>query len=165
LLWIAIGDGLDAPREHLGPGHPQRRGNIADGDRPRGKADNLIEIRLGVSHRSLAGTGDLVKGIVLDLDALRIGDQLEAVVDLLPRDRAEEELLTARANSFGNLLQLGCRHNEDDVRRRLFERFQQGIEGMARQLMDLIDDENLKAVAGGRDVDALKNDVADLFDL
>src|SRR5690606_2905617 len=94
-LRIAIGDGLDAPREHLGPGHTQRSGDVADGNSPRGEADNLIETRLGVAHRTLAGTGDLVKGIILDLDALCVGDQFEPMVDLLPGDRSEEKFLAA----------------------------------------------------------------------
>ena len=41
-------------------------------------------------------------------------------------------------------------HDEDDVRRRLFENLQQGVEGGRRQHVNFIDDEDLVAVARRR---------------
>ena len=51
----------------------------------------------------------------------------------------------------GNLVQLRRRHHEDDVRRRLLDRLEQRVERVRRELMDLVDDEDLVAVAHRRD--------------
>ena len=94
-----------------------------------------------------------------------VGDRLELVGDLLDADRLELEDLRARLDGRRHLLELGRRHHEDDVRRRLFDRLEERVEGLRRQPVDFVDDENLVAVADRRDAEAGDDDVADLVDL
>jgi hypothetical protein len=51
-----------------------------------------------------------------------------------------------------------------DVRRRLLDRFQQRVERGARELVHLVDDEHLVAVARRRDRQAGNDDLADVVD-
>ena len=57
-------------------------------------------------------------------------------------DRLQLEDLRARLDRWRHLLDLGRRHHEDDVRRRLFDRLEERIEGLLRETMDLVDDED-----------------------
>ena len=50
---------------------------------------------------------------------------------------------------------VGGGQHEDDVRRRLFQRLQQRIEGIAGELVHLVDDVDLVAAAGRRVLDVL----------
>ena len=77
----------------------------------------------------------------------RVGDLAQLGGNLLAGNRLEFKDLRSRQHGLGNLRELGGGHHEDDVRRRLFDRFQQRIERMRRQLMDLVDDEHLVAVS------------------
>ena len=54
---------------------------------------------------------------------------------------------------------LGGRENEDDVRRRLFERLEQGVERLLAEHMDLIDDEDLVNAFLGRNTDRIAHAV------
>ena len=60
-------------------------------------------------------------------------------------DAAQVEPLAARQHRHRHLVDLGRREQEFDVRRRLFERFQQRIEGVTRQHMHFVDDVDLVA--------------------
>jgi hypothetical protein len=68
-------------------------------------------------------------------------------------------------DGFGDLLELGRRHHEDDVRRRLLDRFQQRVEGVARELVHLVDDEHLVAIAHRCDRQIRDDHLADVVDL
>ena len=83
---------------------------------------------------------------VVDGNLLGVGDAAKLIGDLPARDRLELEDLRARQHGLRNLRELGRRHHEDDVRRRLFDRFQQRVERVVRELMDFVDDEDLVAV-------------------
>src|SRR5205085_684618 len=100
---------------------------VSDGH--AGKADDLIERRFGVAHRAFTGARDGGKRRVADLHAETRGDLAKLIADLLERDGAKLKDLTARQNGFGNLLQFGRRHDEDDARRRLFQRLEPRVQG------------------------------------
>ena len=78
--------------------------------------------------------------------------------------RAELVDLRARQDRLGNLVELGRRHHEDDVRRRLLDRLQQRVERRRRQLVDFVDDEDLVAVAHRHDAEAGDDHLADVVD-
>jgi hypothetical protein len=80
-------------------------------------------------------------------------------------DGAELVNLRARENGLGNLLELGGRHHEHHMGRRLFDRLQQRIERRGRQLMNLVDDEHLVAIAHREDAQAGDDHLADVVDL
>ena len=94
-----------------------------------------------------------------------VDDAAELIGDRLRADGPELVDLRARQHRLRNLVELGRRHHEDDVRRRLFDRFEQGVERVARQLMDLVDDEDLVAVSHRRDRQAGDDHLADVVDL
>ena len=64
----------------------------------------------------------------------------------------------------GILCELGRRHHEDDVRRRLFDRLEQRVERRGREPVHLVDDEHLVAVAHRGDRQALDDHLADVVD-
>jgi hypothetical protein len=64
-------------------------------------------------------------------------------------DGVETEVLAARADGLGNILRLGGRHHEDDVVRRLLQGLQQRVEGRVGDLMGLVEDVDLVAIARG----------------
>ncbi len=61
------------------------------------------------------------------------------------RHLLQVELQAARQHRDRNLLRIGGRQNELDMRRRLFQRFQHRIERMAGKLMDFVDHIHLVA--------------------
>ena len=87
-----------------------------------------------------------------------------SAICLTPID-LELEDLRARLDRRRHLLDLGRRHHEDHVRRRFFDRLQQRVEGLGREPVDFVDDEDLVAIADRRDAEAGDDDVADLVDL
>ena len=60
-------------------------------------------------------------------------------------DAAQIEALAARAHGHRHLVDLGRREQKFDVLGRLFERFQQAVEGLLRQHVHFIDDVDLGA--------------------
>ena len=65
----------------------------------------------------------------------------------------EVEPLAARDDRLGDLVRLGGRQHEDDVVRRLLERLEQRVEGLAREHVDLVDDVDLEAAVDRREGD------------
>ena len=130
-----------------------------------GEGDDLIERALRVAHAAVAGARQQRQRRVVDLDLLGVGDRLELVGDLLDADRLELEHLRPRLDRRRHFLELRRRHHEDDVRRRLLDRLEERVEGLRREPVDFVDDEDLVAVADRRDAEAGDDDVADLVDL
>src|SRR3990170_2079943 len=64
-------------------------------------------------------------------------------------ERPKREMLAARQDGFGELVNLGGRQQEDDVRGWLFESLQQSVEPFGSDLMGLVDDEDLVPVSVG----------------
>ena len=63
-------------------------------------------------------------------------------------DTLEVVALAARQNRLQNFMGVRCRENKFDVRRRLFQGFQQGIEGGIREHMDFVDNDHPKTARG-----------------
>ena len=76
---------------------------------------------------------------------------------------AEVEALAAREDGLGDLVRLGGGEHEDDVGRRLLERLEQRVEGLAREHVDLVDDVDLEAAVDRREGDLVAQ-VADVVD-
>ena len=128
----------------------ENRRHVLFGHRLAGKRNHLVQGALRVAHAAFGRPGDQRQRGIGHLDLLGVGNPPQLLRDRLRRDRAELEDLRPRQDRVGNLVQLGRRHHEDDVRRRLFDRLQQRVEGRARELMHLVDDEHLVAVARRR---------------
>ena len=67
--------------------------------------------------------------------------------DVVELDGVESEVLAARADSLGDVLRLRSRHHEDDVLRRLLQSFQQGIKSRIGDLVGLVEQVDLVAIA------------------
>ena len=83
--------------------------------------------------------GDDLKRLGLGLDLLAVADLREGLDDRLGRDPGEVVPLAAREDGDRDLVRLGRREEELDVRRRLFQRLQQGVEGPGREHVDFVD--------------------------
>ena len=68
---------------------------------------------------------------VVDLDPLGGGDPAQDLGDLLERGALEVEALAAVDDRRHHLVRLGRGEHEDGVRRRLLERLQEGVPGLA----------------------------------
>ena len=62
-------------------------------------------------------------------------------------DGVKAEVLAARADGLGDVLGLGGGHHEDDVVGRLFEGFEEGVEGGVGDLVGLVEEVDLVFVA------------------
>ena len=130
-----------------------------------GKPDHLVERALRVAHAAVAGARDQHDRRLVDGDLLGRRRSPQLIGDLLDADRLQLEHLRPRLDRRRHLLDLRRRHHEDDVRRRLLDRLQQRVEGLPREAVDLVDDEDLVAVADRRDAEPGDDDLADLVDL
>ena len=88
---------------------------------------------------------------------------LERRAQRVGSDRAEIEALHPREDRRRDLARIRGREHEDDVRRRLLQRLQQGIERGLGQLVDLVDDVDLVLAARRRVLHVLA-ERPDLFD-
>ena len=143
---------------------PQHRRHLVHRHALAGKRDDLIQGALRIAHAPLGGARDERQRRVRRVDPLRGRDPAKLIRDRLRRDRPELEHLRPGQDGVRNLVQLGGRHHEDDVRGRLLDRLEQRVERRSRQLVDFVDDEDLVAVANRRDRQAGNHDLADVVD-
>ena len=80
---------------------------------------------------------------------------LQPLDDFHGRQQPEIELLAAGFDGKRHLMLFGGRQDEYGMRRRLFQRFQQRIEGGRREHMDFVDYVNLVSSFAGGEVDLL----------
>src|ERR1700739_998371 len=113
-------------------------------------SDGLVHDAERVAHRPVAGLGQQRQRGVFGFNTFLRGNHLELRKDVVELYRMKAEVLAARADGLRNVLRLGSRHHEDDVRRRLFECLQQSIERSLGDLVRFVEDVNLVAVACGR---------------
>ena len=96
-------------------------------------------------------------------DMLFFENMLKLMANLFDIQRFKMELQTARQDGHRQLLRIGGRQQEFDVRGRLFERFQQGVKTVARQHVHFVDQIDLKAAARRRILDVIQQ-IASIFD-
>ena len=102
------------------------------------KRNHLVENALGVAHAAVCEAGYRAYGAVGGLYLLFGGYFRQVFCDKLFRYRAEFKALAARCYRAQNLVRLGGGENEFDVLRRLFERFEEGVEGVGSQRVDFV---------------------------
>ena len=83
--------------------------------------------------------------------------------DIRHRDAAELVALAARKHRGRDLVHLGGRQDENGMRRRLFQRLQQGVEGCRGEHVDFVDDVDFVAPLVGGKIDLIAQ-VAHIFD-
>ena len=126
--------------------------------------DRLVEQRQAVAHRAFGGARDHAQRLVLDRDLLGPGDLGEdARISSVRIHAPQVETLAARQDGDRNFADLGRGEDELHMRRRLFQRLQQRIEGVLRQHVHFVDDVDLVARLDRRIAHAL-DDLAHVVD-
>ena len=110
-----------------------------------------------------ADRGDQRERRVRHLDPLAVGDPAQHAHELRQPRPLEDEGLAARADGREHLPEVGRAEDEDEVRRRLLDQLQQGVEGGVRELVRLVEDVDLVAALDRLQDDALA-DLADVVD-
>ncbi|SIJ09000.1 Uncharacterised protein [Mycobacteroides abscessus subsp. abscessus] len=137
-------------------------GGVVDAIRT-GACDELVEHGEGVAHRPAAGTHDEREHALVDLDVLASAELLEVVPERLGRHEPEGIVVGARADRPDDFLGFGRREDELDVRRRLLDDLEQGVEALRGDHVRLVEDEHLVPVSGRR-VDRALTQVASVVD-
>ena len=110
-------------------GKAEHLAHILGAHRARRMRDRLIEQRQRVAHRAFGGAGDQRERFRLDRDRLPWRRCLEMRDQHVRLDAAQIEALAARQDGDRDLADFGGGENELHVRRRLFQRLQQRVEG------------------------------------
>ncbi len=112
--------------------------------------NRLIGQRQRVAHGPVGRAREQAQRLRLVRHALFAEDAFEMRHDMAGRHLLQIELQTARQHGDRNLLRVGRREDELDVRRRLFERLQHRVERVVRQHVHFVDHVDLEARIDGR---------------
>ncbi len=96
--------------------------------------------------------------------SLLLADEGQVILDLCIGDGVEVEALHTGEDGCRNHLRIGGTEDEDHVRRRLFQGFEQRVEGRLGEHVDLVDDIDLVFTLGGGEVHAVDDLVAHRVD-
>ena len=160
--------GRRAPQDHVekvehpaSVRQPQHSADLGCGGFPRAVADRLIQQRGRVAGRAFRRPRDQRQRVVGDLCALGRRDLAQQGDHHLGLDPPQVEALASRQDRDGNLPDFSRREDELHVRRRLFQRLQQRVEGRGAEHVHLVDDVDLVARRGRPIVNGF-NDLADV---
>jgi hypothetical protein len=151
--------------EEVAPDEAQHGNHVLDLDCRAGEGNHLVERALRVAHAAVPRTRHQHDGRIVDLEPLGVRDPAQLFGNRLQPDGLELEDLRAGLNRRGHLLDLGGRHHEDDVRRRLLDGLEERVERLRGEPVDFVDDEDLVAVADRRHAEAGNDHLADLVHL
>ena len=129
-------------------GETQHVADLGGIDHAAAVGDRLVEHGEPVAHRAVGGARQQRQRLGRDLDLFGRGDTGEVLDQNVVRHTLEVEALAAAQHRHRHLADLGGGEQELHMRRRLFKRLQQGVEGLLRQHVHFVDDVDLVA---GRD--------------
>ena len=112
--------------------------------------DGLVQQRETVTHRAFGGAGDQVQRLGLRRGTFGLDNAGEMADQQLGADPAQIKALTARQHGDRQLARFRGGEDELYVAGRLFQGFQQGIEGLGGEHVHFIDDVDLVAGRGGQ---------------
>ncbi len=130
---------------------------VAAGNRLIGQAE-------GVAQAAVGGAGQQLQGARLVVDLLFVENMLKLLADLIHVQRLEMKLQAAGEDRHRQLLRIGSRQQELNVRRWLFKGLQQGVKAVARQHMHFVYQVDFEAATGRRVLDVIQQ-VAGIFNL
>ena len=142
---VTARDGVRQAEEDIDVGYAKHPGHVIDRHRASPDRHHLVEQAHGVTHASVGTRRDQLERTALHLEPLRGGYLRKPRLGVSGRDPVEIEGLAARGYRLGDLAGLRRCHDEDHVRRRLFQRLQQRVERLAREHVRLVDDIDLHA--------------------
>jgi hypothetical protein len=126
---------------------PEHRPHIGSHDLAFAEGNRLVGQAHGVAHRTIGGAAQQPQRVVFErhvLDAQHVGQMLDHA---LRGHVFQGELQAPRQNRCRKFLRIGGGQDELDVGWRLFEGFQQRIEGMAGEHVHFVDQVDLEAPA------------------
>ena len=136
---VARQQGSGEIRHLLARSEPENIEHIFLNDPVTAECHQLIQHRLRVTHAAIGPLGDRPRGRLIKINALLARNVQQVIGNQLRRNRPQIETLTPRQNRRQNFVRLGGRKYEFHMRRRLFERLEQGIERRIRKHVDLVD--------------------------
>ena len=118
--------------DDAGPvGEAEHGPHVIEPDPPGGMGNSLVEQGHGIAGRALGRAGNGLKCFLVSLDLLGGADTRQMADEHARLDAAQVETLAARQDCDRYLADLGGGEDELCVGRRLFQRFQEGVEGRA----------------------------------
>ncbi len=150
LFAAAVHQRLDQPQRLLVVQGAEHLADNKAADHALPHGDRLIGEAERVAHAAVGGARQQLQRARFVFDLLLLQHIVELFADQLNVERLKMKLQTAGEDSYRQLLRIGGGKQEFNVRRRLFERFQQRVKAVARQHMHFIDQVDLKAAARGR---------------
>ena len=97
-------------------------------DIPLTEGGGLVEDAQGIAHSAIGFLCDDVQGSLFVLETLFLGYTFEVVDGVTNRHAFEVIDLTTTEDGWQYLVLLCCRQDEDDMSRRLFQRFEERVE-------------------------------------
>ena len=143
---VVCGDGVHdlVEERRVGVAEQRDRAGVRDA-LLAGAGEELVEDRLGVTRGPRAGAYDQGDRGRLVRDALFLEDVLEELAQRAGRNEAERVVVRTGPDGPDDLLRLGRREDELQVRRRLFDELQQRVEALTGDHVGFVDDVNLEA--------------------
>jgi hypothetical protein len=161
--WIASRDRRTQRHDQASIGHTQHRRGLLFAEPPFAGGQHLIEQRQRVAHRASPLAGNDVQRAGIELDRFA-GQHIGEVLDQASRrHQLEVVALHAREDGLRQLVRIGGGKDEQRVRRRLFQRLEQRVEGAGRQHVDFVEDVELLFAAHRGVADRLAQ-LADVLD-
>ena len=160
---IGGGESVEQRGDLVRVGEAEQIGHLLLRHRTVTERCDLIEDAFGVAQRTRGVPRDRFERGVLAAEAFAGADRAQRLDDEAVRYAPQVEALRARHDRRRDLVCLGRREHEDDVRGRLLQGLQQSIERVARELMDLVDDVDLVCAARRSEADLLAK-VTDVVD-
>jgi hypothetical protein len=148
---IAVRECRDEAFHALVPAQAKGSGDVHDSYRGRTRSlirdcrteRQLFQETKCVTQATGGMTRDQPKRVSLDGHPLERRDGLQAANNVVGADASEVEPLAAGDNSWKELLRVGGGQDETSVRRRLFQRLEEGVCGCAGDLVRFVDDVDL----------------------
>ena len=156
--------GRDELVDQAGVGQAQGRDRIGIGQSlGTGASQELTQDGQAVADAARAGPGHDRQRRCLGRDPLRAADRAQVLGQGPGRDQPEAVVERPRPDRRDDLVRLGGREDEPEVRWGLLDQLEQGIGRLVGQLVGLVDDVDLEP-AGGRGVDGLLAQVPGIVD-
>ena len=137
---------------------------LAGGQRGAAEGHDLVQQAFGVPHAAVHPARDEGEGLALDVVPALLADHGQVIHDGGTRYAPEVEALAPGEHGGDHFPGVRRREDEVHVGRRLFERLQQGVEGLLGQHVHFVDDVDLVLALAGGVLDALEQMRPDLFD-
>ncbi len=128
----------------------EHRARIGLAQAAAAESDQLVQQAQGIAHAAFGRSRYQRHRRRIELQMLSSGDELQTFADERGRQPLEAELQTAGKHGDGQLLRVGGRQQEFDMGRRLFQRLEQGIEGVIGEHVDFVDEVHLEAASARR---------------